>query len=1219
MTDMSHEEADNADVTVVQPQLFETAPSPADRRAELERLVIGDLLGPAGGEQETLPGRGRVRDRYITGMLAPKKTVAFVPERKPKSGQSDGAGDASDDSASDDTTASATTDMFPSSIGLSFTTVMEPGPLLVTAGWGRYLKETSDDGDGEAKSVWQRYPVAGSVEISVVEGELGPFVPVSDQPDVVIRGKAKQLAHGWLVTLFVVNDQETPEKNKDDAWLFQIKLGVQASDSTPVFCGRNSVLDAKHLGREVDELAMLDLQYRNLVEFAVGHGVATHAVHSTSDPTRAVRVETSSMPVHEVPVTEAPGANDPTLSPTVASLLSTVVLDMATLASLAGAELIAAVTPLVDAYDVWLDEQQQRLDAKVDGLGDHQDAAVAAIDDARKTSVRLRAGIAALAPVDGVDVDAAEAFRFANHTMWQQRIHSIAAERRRNAPELDLVASLADVDVPANRSWRPFQLAFLLLNLPSLTDPTHPERSRASGPQGGLVDLLFFPTGGGKTEAYLGLTAYTLAIRRLQGMVAGRDGRSGGVAVLMRYTLRLLTAQQFERAAALICACEIRRRELLLADTRWGAEPFRLGMWVGANVTPNRHRDAAFALEDGRASGRPRAGSASPVQLVTCPWCGTRLDAARDAKSDPDRWRTLLFCGDEFGRCAFTEAGSPGEGLPVVTVDEELYRLLPSFVISTADKFAQLPWRGPLHMLFGQVSKRCERHGYRSPDLDTMDSTRPEADSHNRRGGLPAARTVDVAPLRPPDLIIQDELHLISGPLGTLVGLYETAIDELATWDIDGHAVRPKVIASTATVRRAAQQAHALFDRHLQVFPPPVLDVSDSFFAKERSTSDRPGRRYLGLCATGLRLKSAEVRLFTTLLSSTQRLYDRYGHAADPWMTLVGYFSALRELAGMRRLVDDEVKTNARKAKRRGLGNRKIFQVQELTSRVGASEIRDVLDWLKQTFDPAQTKGKRPIDVLLATNMISVGVDVSRLGLMTTIGQPKTTSEYIQATSRVGRDKEGPGLVVTLYNWARPRDLSHYETFEHYHSTFYRQVEALSVTPFSPRALDRGLSAVLVALARQSTAKTEWNPNNGAQLVDLSGPEISRIVELIVERAERVTSDPEAADFVRALLDVRLDRWKAEQQRAGAHLGYQDDAAKGVVNLLEVPGISKWDTFTCAWSLRETEPTVNLIIDAWDASLDSAPKFELGKGTPRGVAANLSEDEEIDNDAEVMS
>src|SRR5262249_29939754 len=237
-----------------------------------------------------------------------------------------------------------------------------------------------------------------------------------------------------------------------------------------------------------------------------------------------------------------------------------------------------------------------------------------------------------------------------------------------------------------HHSWRPFQLAFLLINLPSLANPKHLERSADDG----MVDLLFFPTGGGKTEAYLGLTAFTLAIRRLQGTVGGYDGRGGGVAVLMRYTLRLLTAQQFQRAAALICACEhLRRARVDAGDQRWGETPFRLGMWVGSNVTPNTNIDAGYALEDARGHGRRRGGRSSPVQLVSCPWCGSRLDPGRDAETDPDRWRTLVYCSDPFGTCPFTQAGSPGEGIPVVTVDDELYRLLPAFIISTADKFAQ--------------------------------------------------------------------------------------------------------------------------------------------------------------------------------------------------------------------------------------------------------------------------------------------------------------------------------------------------------------------------------------------------------------------------------------------------------------------------------------------------------------------------------------------------
>ena len=157
---------------------------------------------------------------------------------------------------------------------------------------------------------------------------------------------------------------------------------------------------------------------------------------------------------------------------------------------------------------------------------------------------------------------------------------------------------------PENASWRPFQLAFVLLNLPSLTDTGHPERAAAAT---ATVDLLFFPTGGGKTEAYLGLTAFTFAIRRLQGAVGeGADARNGGdgVAVLMRYTLRLLTAQQVQRAAALVCAAEVVRRD---DEQRWGSTPFRIGLWVGGTVSPNWYSQAEEQINEaarpGRASG----------------------------------------------------------------------------------------------------------------------------------------------------------------------------------------------------------------------------------------------------------------------------------------------------------------------------------------------------------------------------------------------------------------------------------------------------------------------------------------------------------------------------------------------------------------------------------------------------------------------------------------
>lgn len=1205
--------------------------SPAELRAQLEDTIVADLYGPARGEHEEVVSAkvGRVRDRYLLGALAPTKTVAVDPERNDDPGvDGDVRAEGGDDSGSTAEPIAARPSMFPSSIGMSFVVEPTATAVHVHATWGRYVKEKRDpepqtteqgelpDSPGGAKArpgptrVWQRYPMEGTQPITLKEGLFGPLSIVAEQPEVILSGRVSKNNGYWLVTVFLVNDQRDQDKNADAQWLFQTEFSVTAtsgaSEAEPLFVGRAEAVPSHGFADAHDaesEVALLDLQYRNHIEFAAGHGTAVHAVlhgeesGDTVDPSRSTRLETRSIPSYEVPLTEAPTTEE---EPGLAAAT----FDMAVLAQTAQADLAAALTPLVDAYEHWIDRQEARVADPTARLSGHEDAVAIAITHARAAAGRLRAGIDVLTS----DPDAAEAFRFANEAMWQQRIHSVlVAQRPADDDTFDIKAALTKIDVPGNRSWRPFQLAFVLLNIPSLADPAHPERSQSDG----LVDLLFFPTGGGKTEAYLGLTAFTLAIRRLQGTVAGHDPE--GLAVLMRYTLRLLTAQQFQRAAALICACEVLRRNRVTADARWGTTPFRLGMWVGGGLTPNRGKEAQAVIEDTR-EGR-RARGSQPVQLTACPWCGRRIDPGTDASYDPDRWRTLVFCGDPLGACPFTEGASDREGLPVVTVDEELYRLLPALVISTADKWAQLPLKGPLHLLFGRVATRCERHGYRSPDLDTS-ADRKEADKHRKTSQLPAAETVVCNPLRPPDLIIQDELHLISGPLGTLVGLYETAVDELASWTVDDVVVRPKVVASTATVRRAAQQVHALFWRDLAVFPPPVLDVEDNFFARQRDTKVKPGRRYLGICARGQRVASVETRIFTTVLASAQKLYDEHGVAADPWMTMVGYFSALRELGGAKRLIDDDVKSRLRNTDLRGLGRRTGVVLKELTSRIGSAEIGTILDELNTVHDPA-TPDAWPVDVLLATNMISVGVDVARLGLMVTVGQPKATAEYIQATSRVGRSEHGPGLVFTIYNWARPRDLSHYETFEHYHATFYRHVEALSVTPFAARALDRGLTAVLVAMLRQNFGSVaDWNPNGGAHKVTAAGhPLVARVTEIIASRAEEVTAKAETADLVRHAIQARLDDWAKQQHKAqsgGATLGYDEKAT--VVGLLEQPTLGDWPMWAVPNSLRETEPNVNLIIDERDWSLDSGGPWSLGSGKPSTPPpATTAEDSDPDD------
>ncbi len=1147
-----------------------SVPGPAQLRDQLQRLVLQDLLGPAGGPDEEVTDR-TVRERYLVGQLAPSgksiepeefDDLAVEGGRTTEDGQAD-------------LPALQMPSMSPSSFGLSFQVEGNCDRLRLGASWGHYERtdsETTTNAAGEPKQTWHRTPRGGQTVIALVEGRLKKWLPEPQaQPQVYVEGLVRRSAGpggGWTITLFLINGQTEPKRNRDEQWLFQAELTVEGPDGQPVFVRRRAAAQATEA-----EARAMEMRYRRSVNFAMGHGVSVHAEQPPGDPTRAVRLTTRAVPDYELPRTEAP---TPQEIPGLAGL----VLDMKELAELPQADLAEGLLPLVTAYAEWIEDGRERVRTGADGLADYEKTAKESLAECRTALSRIRAGIELVT----TDPQAARAFAFTNAAMWQQRIHSLNAEQvRRGHP-----ANLEGLDVPANRSWRPFQLAFVLLNLPSLTDLNHPERQASDQ---ALADLLWFPTGGGKTEAYLGLTAYTLAIRRLQGVVEGRSGGEG-VAVIMRYTLRLLTLQQFQRAAALICACEtLRRAEPLV----WGATPFRLGLWVGQRTTPNSTEQSAEAIKHTHGTtpynsqGSSLGGTGSPAQLTNCPWCGTPIVAGRDIKVDSfakGRGRTLIYCGDSLGQCAFTERNSPGEGLPVVVVDEEIYRLLPALLIATVDKFAQLPWNGATQMLFGQVNGWCSRHGFRSPTIQDTD-THPAV-----AGKLPAARSVDHAPLRPPDLIIQDELHLISGPLGTLVGLYEAAIDRLASWEVKGQRVRPKVIASTATIRRAPQQIHALFLRQVKVFPPQALDAEDNFFARQRPTGpDTPGRRYIGICASGRRLKAALIRVYVAYLAAGQYLYNQYGAAIDPWLTLIGYFNSMNELGGMRRLVEDDVRARVGKMSQHGMANRQPPLLEELTSRRSSTDIPNLLDRLETTFDPARdarrkageaSKSLRPLDVLLATNMISVGVDVKRLGLMVVAGQPKTTAEYIQATSRVGRS--WPGLVCVVYNWARPRDLSHYEQFEHYHETFYQYVEALSVTPFALRALDRGLGALLVSYVR--LAGTEFNDNARAGSLVAGHPYLKAALDELSDRAVQVTGRAEVGVGVRDQLEYLRDNWlrKAGDAQGGKRLGYRGTNDGLTVPLLEVAGRGERQPFSCLNSLRDVEASINLILD--DGDLD---------------------------------
>jgi hypothetical protein len=1169
-------------------------PTSAAIRDELYGLVVADLRGPLGGEFEEF-GREAPTERYLLARLAPQGTLIEPDDQD----ENPAADDVDPTEPPPEPTAPNITSLSPSALGCTIYLAGDTAELTATATWASYERVASEYDTGPSM-LWRRKPARGRATVTLREGELAVQELNPDYPHVVLRGRARRHRGDWLVSLFLVNAQQKPQGRGDAYWLFQVELRLATPNGDPAFLPRPESVSG---GDEADqaEQRRLAMAHRHTPEFATGHGTAVHVTTADGEPMRAVEVRTESVPSYEIPFTDVPAAETDSDLPDLADLI----LDMKVLAEASTDDLSAGLTPLVTAYRGWIHAQEATLTAPERHLNGYAADAAAALAAARRAADRIEAGIE-LIKADG---QARQAFRFANRAMHLQRVHIIAAEARQKDKDLTLDAAVAAIDVRKNRSWRPFQLAFLLLNLPSLSDPAHQERTGGST---AVADLLWFPTGGGKTEDYLGLTAYTLAIRRLQPDLGGLNSKAG-VAVLMRYTLRLLTIQQFQRAATLICAAEVIRRS---DPAVWNTEPFRIGLWVGARVTPNRTSDAADWLKQQRGGrGGPSRAPCLSHQLTACPWCGAGLEAGRDITVDLVTRRTLLTCPDPF--CEFGMNLTHDEGLPVVIVDEEIYRLLPSLVIGTVDKFAQLAWRGETQALFGRVSRRCARHGYVTADLMNTDwELNSDTSKHPAKNQHPAARLERVSSLRPPDLIIQDELHLISGPLGSLVGLYEAAVDRLATWEISPNGpglpgtatpsapvmVRPKVIASSATVRRASRQIGALFDRRTDVFPPPGIDVADSFFARQRPPQDRPGRRYVGICAHGTRMRSVLIRVYVSVLGAAQKVHEKYGKnpVTDPYMTLVGYFNSLRDLGGMRRLVEDDVSARLTRAEDRGLARRYDPLLKELTSRLSSTEIPGILSQLSVPFPRVQGSAP-PIDVLLATNMIAVGVDVSRLGVMVVASQPKSTAEYVQATSRVGR--AAPGLVFTVFNWARPRDLSHYESFEHFHATFYRHVEALSVTPFADRALDRGLTGVLVALVREMSQAYNGNAKAGA--FDRNDLLADHVVRYLQRRTVSVTGNQATGTVVVDALDARLNQWDKERRVPGRRLAYDTPGtADDVAPLLRRPDGSAWRRMTCPTSLRDVEPGIRLLLLPEGDPLDvtEEPSYEPA-GVPSDDAA----------------
>ena len=1170
-------------------------------RQDLEDLIVRDLLGPWNGENEFI--KGSPKSRYLVGMLAP---IVRNPELQKASSEDQdaeiqvvvvdgGSSDATGDEVDEDSAGSGLL-MHPSSMGLRCQVSTSVESLKVVVRWGKY-ESSKIDGDGsESVSGFSRQQVEQQVIVDLKTSECDyPFSAHDARLHVEVHHQGERN----IIEISLMNIKVLEKVAPVPSWMFQAGFEVVGLTTEPVFLPTDDVLD-KPVNDPDSEVQHLSLLYSEQLEFAIGRACSVKAVKEKGTR-KAMSVRTEWLPTTDVPQTMAVGAEG--------SLLS-----MAALASADATTLQNGLTPLLDGYRKWIAEQR----VIASKLPKHLlEIASDPLDQADWTLGRLHKGLLMLSENSPAGEQARKAFKFMNRAMRDQRIRSEILLLRTADPLMSLEKAMLEVEARGESaaSWRPFQLAFIIKQIPSIVEPWSELRSSKIA----AAELLFFPTGGGKTEAYLGLTAFTFAIRRLQGIVDSSEGSldgNSGVAVLMRYTLRLLTSQQFVRATTLMCAAEMIRKE---DEATWGYEPFRIGLWVGTSVSPKNYEEAKSQIINVKADGGSAHGL-TVLQVKRCPWCGASINPRTDLVAKDELRRVYVFCGDQLGKCEFSRGKSP-EGLPLLTVDEEIYRFPPAFLLATVDKLARLSRVGEAASLFGYVRERCERHGYRHADANKLVCS--GASQHNAKPEhkLPAATTLTSSRLRPPDLIIQDELHLISGALGTAVGLFESAVDVLCSWStIDGKTVKPLIVASTATVRNAGEQVRRLYGRGIEVFPPQVIDVRDTYFSKEVVVNKlNPARRYMGVCAPGQRMIIAQIQIFTIMMLAGQKLLDDHGDDADAYMTAVAYFNATRELAGMRRHVDDSVTTAVSDGRTvSGLKRRTTGQltVGELTSRISSSEIGATLDSLGFRFDPSQdstaarekwaldakaakkagkkmpssTRKNWPYDVVLATSMLQVGVDIPRLGLMLVVGQPKNTAEYIQASSRVGRspNEHGPGLILTLANWTRPRDMAHFEQFDYYHRTFYSFVEPLSVTPFSDASLDRGLTAVLISCARVFDAVTKDNslsPEDGASFAHLRRTDVlDRIVDALVNRSEIASNSQKLAQVVGAKLVNRIDNWAQRSQQQGLSYEKKKSATQVLLPLLVSPEDRRLtpesSMFRVPNSMREVQAEINLISPA---------------------------------------
>lgn len=974
-----------------------------ETESEVRRLLIQslheDITGPSNilpsglpDLEETLTLSGSTPEQFfLTGFLTARSLAGQQDTQTPDPDSSS----SNDSLVSSDKISSKSPFTHPSSMGCTVFPKKADSSFEILVEWGTYVNSS--------ENLWVRknHSHRHMFNASELGNDSTRTIQIADGVELFLR---KGGSDRGILTVRLVNSKMTgPKERRVHFTLFQPKITLVNSTEW----------DEVRKPEDLRQDPIMEILYCDSKILALGHNVGV-------DWNDTNTVFTTFLPEFEIPVMRT----ELQLSKYIPSLDELSSPNTTTFSNA-----LQKLNSFADEYNNWIQQQESLLFDRFEAgtlLPHLREQSEILITSAKSNVIRIRDGIQFLS----TNSLAADAFKQAN----------LAIQFSQNSPLHPDIQSRKDSDgLFIEFQWRPFQLAFILLNLKGVCAL---EREDDGWSDRDIVDLAWFPTGGGKTEAYLGLIALLSFYRRSR---FPEKEQKPMVHTIMRYTLRLLTSDQADRIVRLLGAMN----HIFESNHTGPHYPrFRLGMWVGSAVSPNdllKHSKRPTHISAEKSLSRLQNGlvekEGSVLQFDVCPWCG---DDSEDGIRSPHNWRIGLFNGKQalIGNCTVIDCLFNDEihGVPFTPIDDDIYLNPPTVLLATVDKIARLahnPWAKSVDPSESSEIARL----YNCRTLFAFDGVN-----------------------RAPDLIIQDELHLLTGPLGTTAGLIESTMDVL--WGSMGH--KPKYVAATATIRGADRDVRLMFGRSLNVFPPPVAKASDNFFAKE--DHQNPGRIHVGILGSIGRSRTLLNQPAASLLQRVNDIQHRYPQInpelLDPYHTLVGYFNSLRELGGAQASIPGQIASELipRFAEKSGFPPRELRERKELTSRRTSAELKEVKSAMKRRRNDPHC-----VDTVVTTNMFQVGIDIPRLGLMAIVGQPKSNSEYIQSSGRVGRRK--PGLVLSLLRSNYPRDQSHFENFRVFHQELYRYVDRTSTTPFSQRSLDRGSATALTVLLRMGISE----------------------------------------------------------------------------------------------------------------------------------------------------